>query len=133
VCSIALTVLAIRYPTRLSVAMVAAITFYCMSLIYGVLTYIGFKATETIRPNRIVLCMGPLILGTYYFGQATAHHEIFLSQQFYTIITKETSIQRARLVRSSSNGFIISVDEGNIRFIPTGEIKQIIADAPLGH
>jgi hypothetical protein len=70
-----------------------------------------------------------MVMAVFMFGRAIAYDQIF-SPQLYSIITHDSTISDAALVRSSSMGFIISIN-GTIMFLPTGEIRQIIAKKKL--
>jgi hypothetical protein len=48
-----------------------------------------------------------------------------LSDRFkYTVSTKSGVIDNARILRTSSTGFLLLVD-GKIRFVPHGEVKDV--------
>jgi hypothetical protein len=67
--------------------------------------------------------------GLFSWGQAIAHEQVF-STRVYKIITHDSVIDGATLVRSSSAGFIIALD-GKIMFLPSAEIRQIIAETKI--
>jgi hypothetical protein len=98
--------------------------------------YISYKAKGTLSTNRIVLLCGVGLGTVFVLGQLSAYWQIF-SMYSYTITTKNSppTIAKARVVRSSSSGFIIStISDDNktatIRFIPISELKEITADFP---
>jgi hypothetical protein len=97
--------------------------------------FVSYKASGTLSTNRMVLLL-VLGLGTVFcLGQTSAYRQTF-SIYSYTVTTKNSPpLEKARLVRSSSSGFIVSIVSGDknfatIRFIPIGEIKEITADLP---
>jgi hypothetical protein len=64
----------------------------------------------------------------YFLGRAVADYQMFYSD-LYTIWTKDEThkpIEKVHIVRSSSNGFILS-ENGKTIFIPQAEIRKIEA------
>jgi hypothetical protein len=68
--------------------------------------------------------VGAALLTTLWIGATFAQHEALYSKRTYKFQTKEAEYLEARIVRASSNGFIISHDKKFI-FVPSGEVKQI--------
>jgi Na+-transporting methylmalonyl-CoA/oxaloacetate decarboxylase gamma subunit len=68
-----------------------------------------------------------LVMFTYFLGRAVADYQMFSSPERYTISIKgHGQIEDARIVRSSSSGFILSV-KGKMIFVPQSEIGKIEA------
>jgi hypothetical protein len=65
----------------------------------------------------------------FNWGKAVAHDQEF-SSNLYKIVTHDSVIDGAALVRSSSAGFIVALG-GKIMFLPTSEIRQIVAHDKL--
>ncbi|MCA1525923.1 hypothetical protein [Bradyrhizobium yuanmingense] len=68
--------------------------------------------------------IGAALLTTLWIGATFAQHEALYSRQVYRFQTKDAEYPEARIVRSSSSGFIIIHDKKFI-FVPSGEVKQI--------
>lgn len=60
-------------------------------------------------------------------GRAMAYSQIHFQEHTYTIATADVTILNARIVRSSSSGFLIVVAD-RVTFLPKEQIKLIRAD-----
>ena len=79
-----------------------------------------------------MILAGPLsatALAIFWIGGNIADHEARFSNTTYKITTKDAEYSEARLVRSSSTGFIVSHDK-RFMFVPSGEVKSIAQMKP---
>jgi hypothetical protein len=101
-----------------------AIAFCAMAFVSTLSTYVLWVSKGTLSKR---LAFRPVLFWTmaiFQVGNAWANYEAFDSSAQYTLVTKENRYANVRLVRTSSNGFIIARDS-QIVYIPAGELKSI--------
>jgi hypothetical protein len=96
----------------------------------GALAFGTENADKTGRwnPKDVVLIIF-IGIGTIFQAGLSASLLEIENPLVYTVRTKETELQNVRILRSSSSGFILSVD-GRVVFIPHEEIKSISSTTP---
>jgi len=106
----------------------SAVTFTVMTVPYLMSVYLWIKMNTLSLFD--VGCAIFLVLSTVFdWGKAIAYQQVF-STTLYKIITRDSVIEGAALVRSSSAGFIVALD-GKIMFLPAAEIRQIVAETKI--
>ncbi|MCA6121208.1 hypothetical protein J6500_04710 [Bradyrhizobium sp. WSM 1704] len=108
----------------LSTMTLFSITFGAAAVFGSLVAYIAWQSGAS---RSWVVLAGPLsasALAIFWIGGNIADHEARFSKTTYRITTKDAEYSEARLVRSSSTGFIVSHDK-RFMFVPSGEVKSI--------
>jgi hypothetical protein len=102
-----------------------AISYSVFAVLNLMANYIWFRV-RAITLSDLGILFYMMAMAVFSLGQATAYNQIF-SSSLYDIATRSGDITGAALVRSSSMGFIVSVN-GKILFIPVAEVRQITSE-----
>lgn len=114
---------------------VLALALFICSILFGAMAFWSSRQGEAnilemlgeSNISLMLVTVAFLVMFIYFLGRAVADYYMFISPDLYTISIKgHGQIEDARIVRSSSNGFIVSV-KGKIIFVPQSEIAKIEA------
>jgi hypothetical protein len=104
--------------------------FFITALMCANRAYLAYRAEKKMLVGEVASSLGFTVVTVFLAGAYIAHQNIF-ELTTYTVTTKNgTTLNQARLVRSSSSGFLVATD-GAIRFLPSGEITEIKANRPV--
>jgi hypothetical protein len=85
---------------------------------------IDFHRSQKSDWGWAALAMAFALICIVYVGRAVAYNQVHDLKNSYSLTTKELTLANVRLIRSSSNGFIVVVAD-RIMFFPREEIKHI--------
>jgi cytochrome bd-type quinol oxidase subunit 2 len=120
-----LAALGLNYYFDLRVANdVLSAAFFVLFIFVGLIAKIKFHRDGRLHWDDVTVCIFFLFVSTAYLGRAIASGQVNDRKNSYTVVTKDVPLIDARLVRSSSNGFLIMAGE-RIMFVPKDEIKHI--------
>jgi hypothetical protein len=89
--------------------------------------YHVFRATGSVSAGRTILAFWGLMIFLVQLGAWICTLQLN-SPQTFEVSTKDRTFANARIMRSSSSGFLIYSDE-KVTYIPSGEIKSVTASA----
>jgi hypothetical protein len=89
-------------------------------------TFIGWKLTGELRFARAASSGLISFVAIFLAGMYSASQQAYQSKIIYNVQTKGGNFLHVRLVRTSSNGVLIC-DNGKFLFVPSSELKLIIA------
>ena len=110
-------VLLIRLDTRNLSAATVAIGAEFVGILISLILHREWKSKGTVEPFAIALAAVLVSLGGVIGGFAVAEQQIG-SDVIYEVLTKSGVISGAKILRSSSNGFIVYQDN-RILFVPS--------------
>jgi hypothetical protein len=113
----------------LSVMTLFTICFSTGTVFAIVSAYIFWQQEEARSWPVIAAPVGAGMFTILWIGANFADHEARFSRTTYKVVAKDGEFSEARLVRTSSSGFIIAHDKRFV-FIPSGEIKSIAQTKP---
>src|SRR5262249_31293869 len=97
---------------------------YVLCLVsFGTIVWLQYQTTSTREVNNLILLGASAFLTTFQARVFTAELQM-VNSVTYTVTTKSEKIEHARVLRSSSSGFILLAHK-RILFIPQSEIKEV--------
>jgi len=101
-----------------------ALLLAAMSVNFAASAMMYFRRTEIIDWSDIGWSLATMLIAISYTGRAVAYQQIHDKNNSFLVATKELTLVDVRLVRSSSNGFLV-VAAGRIMFIPKDEVRFV--------
>ena len=107
-----------------------AIWFTLASLGGAAYWWVLWRAGVPFSPIFSLGAVAMIALTISLLGSVAAEHEAFSGTPLYDVSTKSGVLDGVRIVRSSSNGFILSRAR-RIFYIPSGEVRSIVSSKEI--
>jgi hypothetical protein len=105
---------------------IMATMFVLLSVWLLASAYIDLKAMGKISIGSGFYAAVVVLFALYYVGRAVADHQMYATKETFTLTLKEGTPVTGKIIRSSSSGFLMFIDN-RVAYFPQGEVRQVRA------
>jgi hypothetical protein len=96
----------------------------------SVIIFVRYEQARAVYGSEVSSLVVLIVLTVFNAGRLEAHEEIFAKKDLYEIVLKDSTIKDARIVRTSSSGFIIAIN-GIVKYLPKDEVRMLSAQTQI--